>query len=75
VHPSISYHLAQARLAAPGDQARRAYPSNAPAYYLGRPAEWWTTALSAHRRSRAAAPGLQRQGAAVNDLTHHTGTA
>jgi len=62
-----------------GTQPRRAYPSSAPAYYLGRPAEWWTTALSARRqarrRSRAAAPGLHRQEAAVNDLTHHTGAA
>ena len=33
-----------------GTQPWRAYPSIAPAYYLGRPAEWWTTALSARRR-------------------------
>ena len=66
MHPSISYHLAQARLAAQGDQARRAHPSSAPAYYLGRPAEWWTTALSARRR-RAGEAVRQRRGCGVKE--------
>ena len=31
-------------------RAQRVYPTSAPAYYLGRPAAWWITALSARRR-------------------------
>ena len=38
-------------------RAQRARPANAPAYYLGRPAGWWITALPGRRRPSREATG------------------
>ena len=38
-------------------RAQRARPANAPAYYLGRPAAWWITALPGRRRPSREAAG------------------
>jgi hypothetical protein len=34
-------------------RTRRFYPNTPPAYYLGRPAHWWITALAPGCRRRA----------------------